>query len=145
MTRVAGSSGVYETQVPAHQTKGVVGWVPKNVVPQHVLLCADRTTEQSRRGRDGRPDTIAHPKGTEPGTNRGPWQEDLNQPRRLSGLVRRCWVATEASRDSNNCRISTLTAPPSPRDLEVRLSRDNVRPTALRNVARQNDLERQHT
>ena len=36
-----------------------------------IRACAYGASKQSRRGRDGYPDTIAHPKGTESGTNRG--------------------------------------------------------------------------
>ena len=35
-------------------------------------------SQQNVGSRDGHPDTIAHPKGTEPGTNPDPRQEDLN-------------------------------------------------------------------
>ena len=35
-------------------------------------------SQQNVASRDGHPDTIAHPKGTEPGTNPDPRQEDLN-------------------------------------------------------------------
>ena len=43
-----------------------------------IRACAYGATVQSRRGRDGYPDTVSHPRGTGPGTNRNLGREDLN-------------------------------------------------------------------
>jgi len=79
--RAGNGADLHQAKLTAPTRAEFMDTLRKSLYINMIHACAYGTTEQSPRGRDGYPDTHAHPEGPEPGTNRDLGPEDLNATR----------------------------------------------------------------